>query len=92
VDLDTVLSYVDLSTGHAPQGFSLFSAQVTGLDFGKCGGGGKDEKSSDEGQCVKSAYFGGNGSAVPAPPAVWLLGTGIVGLVARRFRSAKASS
>ncbi len=102
VDLDTVLSYVDLSTGRAPQGFSLFSAQVTGLNFGNCGGkgvegydskgaivlmdgGGKD----GGGKCVTSAYFGG-ASAVPAPPAVWLLATGIAGLAVRRFRSAKA--
>lgn len=99
VDLDTVLSYVDLSTGRAPQGFSLFSAQVTGLNFGNCGGGGKGGDDKDKkgpfsskdggGKCVTSAYFGGT-SAVPAPPAVWLLATGIAGLAVRRFRSAKA--
>jgi len=75
VKLDDLLSYVDLSTGRALEGFSFFSAQVTGLNLGDC----------DRGQCDNSAYFGGT-SAVPAPGALWLLGTGIAGLVVRRFR------
>jgi len=88
VDFDTILSYVDLSTGRAPEGFSLFSAEVTGINFGDCGN--DKEKGSYGSKCrTGSAYFGGT-SAVPAPPAVWLLGTGILGLVARRLRSAKA--
>ena len=94
VDLDTILSYVDLSTGRSPQGFSLFSAQISGLNFGNCNGG-KDDKNGPStfkgDKCVTSAYFGGT-SAVPAPPAVWLLATGLAGLVVRRLRSAKASS
>lgn len=104
VTLDTILSYVDLSTGRSPQGFSLFAAHVAGFNLGNCGdtgGGGKDDKddkgkkgpfSGKEGggQCVTSAYFGGSANAVPAPPAVWLLATGIAGLAVRRFRSAKA--
>ena len=94
VDFDTIQSYVDLSTGRAPEGFSLFSAQVWGLNSGNCGGKDEDKKDSSDhqfGRCIRSAYFGGT-TAVPAPPAVWLLGTGILGLVARRFRSAKAPS
>lgn len=94
VDLDTVLSYVDLSSGRSPQGFSLFSAQVVGLDLGNCGsknpstfkGGGHGGYN----KCVTSAYFGGT-SAVPAPPAVWLLGTAVAAVAVRRFRKAAAA-
>ena len=68
--LDTILSYVDLSTGRSPEGFSLLSAQVFGLAAGNC--------NARRGPCVRQAYFGGNIAAVeavPAPPAIWLLGT-----------------
>ncbi|MEO8444812.1 MAG: PEP-CTERM sorting domain-containing protein [Gammaproteobacteria bacterium] len=109
VDFDTVQSYVDLSTGRTPQGFSLFAAHVAGFNSGDCvgdGKGGDDKGGSDDkktvsgtkstgggGKCVTSAYFGGNGSTtvVPAPPALWLLGTGIAGLVVRRFRQGRAA-
>jgi hypothetical protein len=37
VDFDTILSYVDLSTGRAPEGLSLFAARVVGLNIGSCG-------------------------------------------------------
>lgn len=87
VKLDEILSYVDLSTGRAPEGFSLFSARVFGLNFGDCGGseGGK----STVGKCTTgSAYFGGT-TEVPAPPAVWLLGTAVAGLVVRRVRRSR---
>ena len=112
VDLDTIQSYIDLSTGRAPQGFSLFAAHVSGLNLGDCKGGdsedngtkgplgvssgkGDDGKGGGKGghdggkKCVTSAYFGDNTSAVPAPPALWLLGTAIGGLAVRRFRRAK---
>jgi hypothetical protein len=79
VDLDTVLSYVDLSSGRAPEGFSLFSARVVGLDADWCG-------PEVTGACVRHAFFGGSVEAVPAPPAIWLLGTAIVGLAGRRLR------
>lgn len=124
VDLDSILSYVDLSTGRAPEGFSLFSAQVTGINFSSCGSGGEGDgedsrikvpagfsggsggsKGGDGdgkgghngthdggGKCLTSAYFGGNNSAVPAPPALWLLGTAVGGLVVRRFRSARTAA
>ncbi len=92
---------MDLSSGRSPQGFSLFSAHVAGLNFGDCGGSGDyDDKKSPStakngggeggGKCVSSAYFGGV-QAVPAPPAVWLLGTALAGLAVRRFRSRQAA-
>ncbi len=95
VDLDTVLSYVDLSSGRSPQGFSLFSAQVVGLDLGNCGGNVTPSTYGGGGhgghhKCVTSAYFGGT-SAVPAPPAVWLLGTAVAAVAVRRFRKANAA-
>ena len=110
VSVDSIMSYVDLSTGRSPQGFSLFSAKVSGFDFGNCdsGGGGKDDKEDKKGpsdfdggldggkggKCVHSAYFGGvtEAGAVPAPPAVWLLGTAVAGLVVRRLRTAKSTA
>lgn len=90
VDLDTIQSYVDLSSGRSPQGFSLFSAQVAGFEF--CEGDSYPEDKKSHGSCkhrVSSAYFGGNGNnpVVPAPPAIWLLGTAIAGLAVRRFRA-----
>lgn len=86
VTFDDILSYVGLSTGNAPEGFSLFSARVTGLNLGDCGGG------KGSGKCdTTSAYFGGV-NAVPAPPAIWLLGTAIAGLVVRRLRSSHLRS
>ena len=109
VDFDTIQSYVELSRGFAPEGFSLFSAAVTGLDLGNCGGGDRrgplgSSRGSDDGDhdgdhgggghgggCMTTAYFGGNTNAVPAPPAFWLLGTAVAGLVVRRFRSARTS-
>lgn len=78
VSLDTVLSYVDLSTGRARQGFSFFSARVRGLESAGCERG-------VAGPCIRQAYFGGV-QAVPAPPAIWLLGTAVAGLAVRRFR------
>lgn len=85
ISLDTILSYVDLSTGRSPEGFSLFSAHVAGLNFGNCGSvTDKGYKKGDK-TCVKSAFFGGT-QAVPAPPAIWLFGTAVAGLVARRIR------
>jgi hypothetical protein len=81
VTLDTVLSYVDLSTGRSPEGFSLFSAHVLGLASGSC--------NSRRGPCIRQAYFGGNIAAVeavPAPPAIWLLGTAVAALAGRRLR------
>jgi hypothetical protein len=80
VDLDTVMSYVDLSSGSSPQGPSFFSVYVGGFNFGDCG---DTERSSKN--CYTGAFFGG-AQAVPAPPAIWLLGTAVAGLAARRLR------
>jgi hypothetical protein len=89
VSLDTILSYVDLSTGRSPEGFSFFSAHVAGLNFGNCEPvNTKSARSVDTNtvsDCVGSAFFGGT-QAVPAPPAIWLLGTAVAGLAARRLR------
>jgi hypothetical protein len=94
VSLDTILSYVDLSTGRSPQGFSFFSARVAGLNFGSCGANesgrmssfsSEDGGSEGGGDCIRSAFFGGT-QAVPAPPAIWLLGTAVAALAARRLR------
>ncbi len=96
VDLDTIQSYVDLSTGRSPEGFSLFSAHVAGFEL--CEGGNDSLSGSSgpdgHGGCkdrLSSAYFGG-GPVVPAPPAIWLLGTAIAGLAVRRFRAGKVAA
>ena len=82
IDLDTVLSYVDLSSGDSPQGPSFFSVYVGGFNFGDCG---DNERSSKN--CYTGAFFGGaKAEAVPAPPAIWLLGNAVAGLIARRIR------
>jgi hypothetical protein len=86
VKLDDLLSYVDLSTGRAPEGFSFFFARVTGLNLGDC-----DPGKGTPGTCDNSAYFGGT-SAVPAPGALWLMGTGVAGLVVRRLRGGRRST
>jgi hypothetical protein len=96
VDLDTLMSYADLSTGRAPQGHVFFAAHIGGLAIDKCnvresssvhvlhngGSGGHD----DDGECSESAYIGGPGTIVPMPAAVWLFGSGIglLGAVRRR--------
>lgn len=116
VDYDTILSYVDLSTGRSPEGHSFFSAHVAGFnwcdlvspfsvtaaphdwnadgDTGNQGDGGDWNDNGDctgTAGCVTSAFFGG-GTVVPAPPAVWLLGTGIAALLGRRFRKGVAQA
>ena len=89
VSLDTILSYVDLSTGRSPQGYSFFSAHVAGLNFGNCESpnskSARSVENDTDSSCIGSAYFGGT-QAVPAPPAIWLLGTAVAALVGRRLR------
>ena len=88
VSLDTILSYVDLSTGRSPEGYSFFSAHVAGLNFGCDSAEPKkasSARSNSGSSCISSAYFGGT-QAVPAPPAVWLLGTAVAALAGRRLR------
>ena len=95
IDFDTIASYVDLAR-LAYEGPSFFSARVSGLDIGCANpssakrtnkGGG----SSPQGCEITEAYFGGV-AAVPAPPAVWLLGTALVALGARRLKKARAAT
>lgn len=73
IDGDTVLDYALLAGPNASQGPSLFAAHVAGFGYG-------------DDDAISSGFFGGV-TAVPAPPAAWLLLTGVVGLVARRVRS-----
>jgi hypothetical protein len=87
VDLDTLASYFDLSTGRAPQGHVAFAALVGGLapdSVGECSQMISSKMKSnhggdDDGECKRthSAYFGGPGTIVPVPAAVWLFGSGL---------------
>lgn len=83
IDFDTLASYVDYAI-NSTEGPSLFSARVAGLNL-PCEQLGKSKWGCNDGD----GYFGG-ASPIPAPPAVWLLGTAMVGLVARRFRKTAA--
>lgn len=80
IDFDTLASYVDYAI-NSVEGPSLFSARVGGLNLA-CE---KNDWSCNNGD----AFFGG-ASPIPAPPALWLLGTAVVGLAARRFRKGAA--
>ncbi|MBL8200257.1 MAG: hypothetical protein JNK40_04725 [Chromatiales bacterium] len=102
VDFDTIQSYIDLSSGRSPEGFSLFAAHVAGFNLGNCDNGGysgdkkgpsgsKKKGGSEGGKCITSAYFGGT-QVVPAPPAIWLLGTAVAGLAVRRFRAGRQAA
>jgi hypothetical protein len=98
VDLDTLASYVELSRGSAKQGFSFFSAHVSGLESGRCGNGNSALRSATSGNgeehfCTRQAYFGGVTEAppVPAPPAVWLLGTAVAAVAGRKALRRKAA-
>lgn len=68
---------------------SLFSAHVAGFEWcriderrGWCSG--KD--------CLSSAYFAGSVSHVPVPAAVWLFGSGLLGLVGVAKRNRRQSA
>lgn len=99
VDYDSLLDFVDLSTGKAKNGNSLFSAHVAGLAFGRCGGnnghsfGPQTSGGGGMHNCTRQAYFGTDGVAppVPAPPAVWLLGTAVAALAGRKAMRRKAA-
>mgnify|MGYP006337125433 FL=1 len=83
IDYDTLASYVELSRD-STEGPTFFSARVAGLNL-PC-----DERSSrSSSRCKPTDAFFGGVQAVPAPPAIWLLGTAIAGLAVRRFRSAR---
>lgn len=98
VNLDTILSYVDLSV-NSTEGPAFFAAGVQGINLGNnsCGpnngptSGPRALRRASSGCKIETtrAFFGGV-QAVPAPPAVWLLATGVAAVVARRFRKRAA--
>jgi hypothetical protein len=95
VDLDTLASYILPSSGKAKNGNSLFAAHVSGIRFGRCGGsnslGSQTYGHGEPHNCTRQAYFGTDGEVVPAPPAVWLLGTAVAALAGRRALRRKAA-
>jgi len=82
IDFDTLASYVELSRD-STEGPTFFSARVNGLVL-PC-----EEPTSRSNKCKPTDAFFGGVQAVPAPPAIWLLGTAVAGLAVRRFRSAR---
>lgn len=94
---DTINSYFAPSTGGAGEGNAWFAAHVAGFvtstpDPQTCGTGGTIGVNGCT--ALSSAWFGGgNGenfppNSVPLPAAVWLFGSGLVGMIgiARRRR------
>jgi len=84
IDFDTLLSYVELSRD-STEGPSFFSARVEGLQLPCAEPLSRSTKSST---CKPTDAFFGGVQAVPAPPALWLLGTAVAGLAVRRWRQA----
>ena len=76
----TVEDYIEASIGGIP---SLFSAHVTNLDDS---GSGSCSASDNNVTCTAITGYAGGGSVVPVPAAVWLFGSGLLGLagIARR--------
>jgi hypothetical protein len=75
IDADALVDYVSLSTGHAADGHSLFAARVYGVNV------------ADSGRRVSVGGISA-ASVVPAPAAIWLLGSAIGLLMPFRRRSA----
>jgi hypothetical protein len=67
---DSINDYYDLSSGSAIQGNVQFAAKVVGFTTQSC----------TSGPCT-GAFFGG-GTAVPLPAAIWLFGSGMMGIAA----------
>jgi hypothetical protein len=82
VNLDTIASYVDLAR-NSTEGPSFFSARVEGLSL-PCAARSSTRSST----CKPTDAFFGGAQAVPAPPAIWLLGTALGAVAVRRFRKA----
>lgn len=89
IDFDTLASYVELSRD-STEGPAFFSARVAGLNLPCVQPTGRSSPSSTSSCKPTDAFFGGV-QAVPAPPALWLLGTAVAGLAVRRFRSRRAA-
>lgn len=87
VDLDTISSYIELAQ-NSIEGPSFFSARVTGLDLPCVQPTSRSGTRS--GSCKPTDAFFGGVQAVPAPPAVWLLGTAVAAVAVRRFRKRPA--
>lgn len=83
IDYDTLASYVELSRD-STEGPTFFSARVAGLNL-PCA----EPTSRSSSSCKPTDAFFGGVQAVPAPPALWLLGTAVAGLAVRRFRSGR---
>lgn len=89
IDFDTIASYVELARD-SEEGPSFFSARVGGLNL-PCTEQTSRRSSTRSNSCKPTDAFFGGVQAVPAPPAIWLLGTAVAGLAVRRFRSRKAA-
>lgn len=64
----------------------FFAAHVAGFEW--CPDDSQKKRKWCSGkECVSSAYFGGSVSQVPVPAAVWLFGSGLLGLVGVAKRS-----
>jgi len=84
---DVPANYLELSTRTASQGNAPFAAHLAGFLSGGC-----VNESTGAATACSSAYIGGgfplpvgelaSVSSVPVPPAIWLLGSALLGLVA----------
>jgi hypothetical protein len=95
IEGDTIVSYTGPSTGNAGHGNAWFAAHLA--DFGTDVGDGCSAIGVDGCKEITSGWFGGgNGfggppaSVIPVPAAVWLFGSGLLGLVGVARRSRKA--
>ena len=93
IEGDTFKSYTGASTLDAEHGNAWFAAHVADFSTGE-GVGGCSPIGLDGCTEIRSGWFGGGDgseppSQVPVPAAVWLFGSGLIGLVgiARRRKS-----
>ena len=81
LNVGTIASYQDLSS----DGSSFFAAHVTNLDSS---GVGSCSAAANGVSCTAVTGFAGLGTVVPVPAAVWLFGSGLLGLVGVARRKA----
>ena len=93
---DTIASYTGPSTGDAEHGNAWFAAHVADFGTGE-GVGGCSPIGVDGCDEIRSGWFGGGdgfggppAGVIPVPAAVWLFGSGLLGLVGVARRSRKA--